>query len=277
MQQLIYFLQKYKYFLYFLLLQFIAIILIFNNHSYHRSKFVSSTNAISGSYYTKKTNLSNYFLLKEDNLKLIEENTKLKNELEAIRSQNDTVIETNIIDSVKYHQKYVYINGNIIKNEYRNPYNILTVKPGSKQGVTKEMGVINHKGIIGITDNVSNNYARVKSILNKDVTINARFKHSAHYGYLKWDGNNYNTIQLTDIPREATYKIGDTIITDGKSAIFPEGILIGTVYKLPKELTASNSIDVKLFNDMTNINHIYVIKNLHKFEIKKLEENTNEQ
>lgn len=276
MQQLIFFLQKYKYFLYFLLLQLIALILIFNNHSFHRSKFVSSTSAISGAYYNKRATLSDYLNLKKINKQLLDENLTLKNALESIRFKSDTTTEKSIIDTIKYNQQYVYINGKIIKNEYHKPYNILTIKPGRKQGVDNEMGVINNKGIIGITDNVSKNYARIKSILNKDFKVNAKFKHNNYFGSLTWNGNNYNIVQLTDIPRQAIYKTGDTIITGGKSAIFPEGILIGTVHKIPTELTASNTIDVKLFNDMSNINHIYIIKNFHKSEIKQLESN-NEQ
>ena len=55
--------------------------------------------------------------------------------------------------------------------------------------------------------------------------------------------------------------------------IFPEGIPIGTIIKIPEELSAVNSIDIKLFNDMSNLGYIYVVTNLHKEEIKNLENN----
>ena len=133
------------------------------------------------------------------------------------------------------------------------------------------MAIINSKGIIGFTDNTSNNYARVQSILNKNSTINARLKHSNYFGTLGWDGNHYNTVQLSDIPRQAPLKIGDTIETGGKSTIFPEGILIGTISKINKGNSADNKVDVTLFNDMSNLGYIYIIKNLNKEEIKLLE------
>ena len=71
-------------------------------------------------------------------------------------------------------------------------------------------------------------------------------------------------------------KIGDTIETGGKSTIFPEGILIGTVFKIDSNKSIDKVIDVKLFNDMSNIGAVYVIKNLHKKEIKSLENPINE-
>jgi rod shape-determining protein MreC len=137
------------------------------------------------------------------------------------------------------------------------------------------MAVVNAKGIIGFTDNLSPNYGRIQSILNKNTKINARLK-NGYFGTLQWNGLDYNTVQLIDIPRQAPVKIGDTIETGGKSAIFPEGILIGTVIEINKDNAVDNVINVKLFNDMAVIGPVYVIKNLQKVEIKRLETSGNE-
>ncbi len=133
------------------------------------------------------------------------------------------------------------------------------------------MAVINNKGVIGIVDDVSENYARVQSILNRNSKINARFKGNFYYGTLTWDGENYNIVQLTDIPRQAIFKQGDTIITGGKSTIFPEGIPIGTVINVPKKLSSSNTLNIKLFNDMSNLGYVYVVKSYDKIEVESLE------
>ncbi len=275
MQQLFYFFQKNKYFLFFLFLEVIAVALIINNHSFHRSKFISSTNYITGSIYEQTSGLSEYLNLKEKNLNLSKENTLLKNKLDKLYSIIDNVNVTVIIDSLNYNQNYKYINGKIISNNYSSSDNFITINRGIKNGVSNEMAVINNKGVIGITDNTGNKYARVQSILNANSKINASFKNSNHFGTLIWNGEKYNIVQLTDIPRQATFKIGDTIITGGRSTIFPKGIPIGTVSKMPKKLSATNTIDVKLFNDMSNLGHIYIITNLNKNEIKSLE-NKNE-
>ncbi|MFT6192818.1 MAG: rod shape-determining protein MreC, partial [Polaribacter sp.] len=60
MQQLIFFFQKFKYLIFFLFLQFIALALTFNNLTFHKSKFVNSANAITGSMYAVTSNLSEY-------------------------------------------------------------------------------------------------------------------------------------------------------------------------------------------------------------------------
>lgn len=276
MQQLIYFLQKYKFFLFFLVLEFIAIVLTINNNSFHKSKFLTSANAITGGILKKTSKVSNYFSLQSENETLLLENARLRNFLETQGFSTDSISETTISDSLSYKQKYKYIEGKVYKNQYHKAYNFITLNRGKNHGVNKEMAVINGKGILGITDHVTNNYTRVQSILNRDSKINARFKNSYHFGTLTWNGEDYNTVQLTDIPRQATYKLGDTIITGGRSTIFPENIPIGTVVKIPEKISASNTLDVKLFNDMSNIGHAYIIINMHKQELKEIENTTNE-
>ncbi|REH46534.1 rod shape-determining protein MreC [Tenacibaculum gallaicum] len=273
MQQLIYFFQKYKYFLFFLFLEIIAVALIINNHSFHKSKFISSTNFITGGLYQKSSNISEYLNLKERNAVLVEENLALKNKLEKITTYLDSISSNQTIDTLKLNQNYNYISGNIIKNSFHKADNFITINRGQNYNISKEMGVVNSKGIIGITDNVSNKFARVQSILNSKSSINAKFKNNNHYGTLIWDGKDYNIVQLTDIPRQALFKEGDTIVTGGRSTIFPNGIPIGTVIKVPEELSAVNSINIKLFNDMSNLGHVYIITNLNKEEIKTVENN----
>jgi rod shape-determining protein MreC len=274
MQQLIYFFRKFKYFLFFLVLQFFAITITFNNLNFHKSKYVNSANKITGGMYNQLSNVSNYFSLKSTSDYLIQENIRLINLLQQKRVTSFSS-DSMLVDTLKYHQKYTFLNAKIINNNYSNAFNFLTIDKGEDAGLAKEMAVVNSKGVIGITDNTSLNYARVQSILNKNSKLNARFK-NGYFGTLKWNGLDYNIVQLTDIPRQAPVKIGDTIETGGKSTIFPEGVLIGTVFKIDSKNNIDKVIDVKLFNDMSNIGSVYVIKNLHKKEIKSLENPINE-
>ncbi|TCP23695.1 rod shape-determining protein MreC [Tenacibaculum skagerrakense] len=280
MQQLIYFIQRYRYVLYFLLLQLLSLLLIINNHSYHKSKFISSANSISGGVFEKRKSITDYLNLKTENKLLIQENLLLKNKITFLQSKIDTAKTYTQIDSIEYQQQYKYIDGIITKNEYHKAYNYLTINRGKKNGITSEMAVINHLGVIGVTDAVSNSYARVRSILNRSNELSVRLKNkdingNYYYGSLSWDTKDYQIVQLNDIPRQATISIGDTIVTSGRSAIFPEGILVGSV-KSTELRQKSNTIEVQLFNDMTSLRNIYVINNFHKQEIKELEQLTNE-
>lgn len=275
MQQLIYYFQKYRYFLFFVLLEFIALFLIINNNTFHKSKFISSANGVTGGLYENFSKLSDYFNLRTQNEELASENEELKNLLEKHNSTQGSAIRAFVIDTLKYNQKYSYSKAKIIKNYYNTPNNYLTINKGTLQGVEKEMAVINSKGIIGITEYSNSNYSRVQSILNSNSKINARLKNSAHFGSLEWDGKDFNRVQLHDVPRQATLKIGDTIITGGRSTIFPEGILIGSIKNIDTK-NNKNLIHIQLFNDMSNLKHVYIVTYLDKKEINSLNNPTNE-
>ncbi|QMU62897.1 MAG: rod shape-determining protein MreC [Flavobacteriaceae bacterium] len=275
MQQIIYFIRKYKYFLFFLLLESVALFFILNNHRFHKSKFISSANFISGNLYEKTTQFSGYFNLKKANKILIEENTLLKNKLEKLKNVLDTSLVIKVNNSL-YHQKYTYTAAKIINNKFNSDFNFLTLNKGKKDGVTTEMAVVNNKGIIGITDQTSYRYARAQSILNKTIGINARLKNSPYFGSLTWNGKDIRIVQLNDIPRQAVFKVGDTIITGGMSSIFPKGILIGTIQKITPGNSIKNTIDVALFNDLRHIENVYIISNFDKREIRTIEDTANE-
>ncbi|CAI8397736.1 MAG: Uncharacterised protein [Flavobacterium sp. SCGC AAA160-P02] len=123
---------------------------------------------------------------------------------------------------------------------------------------------------------ISTNYSRVQSILNKNSKINAKLKNSNHFGSLEWNGLDYNIVQLLDIPRQAIIEMGDTIITGGRSSIFPEGLLIGKVINIEQRSSIKRLVNIELFNDMSNLKNIYVIKNFDKEEIRELENSINE-
>jgi len=275
MQQLIYFFRKYKYFLFFLLLEFIALFFTINNNNFHRSKFISSANEITGGLYEKTTQISNYFNLKSQNEELILENKNLKNLLEKYTSKEDSTVRVSVIDTINYQQKYTYTEAKIYSNNFNNPNNFILLNKGKNHGINIEMAVVNSKGIIGITEDVSANYVRVQSILNSNSKINAKLKNSSHFGTLIWNGKDYNIVQLEDIPKQAAIKVGDTIITGGMSTIFPAGILIGTIQKINTE-SSNNSLDIKLFNDMSNIDNVYIVTALDKEEIRTLNNTINE-
>jgi rod shape-determining protein MreC len=275
MQQIIYFFQKFKYLLFFLLLEAIALFFTFNNLNFHKSKYINSANRITGSLNTSLSNFFEYIELKSKNELLSEENTKLRNQLERNRLLSSK--DSTVIDNAKYNQKYTFTQAKIINNNYSKQFNFLTINKGKSAKIDSEMAVINSLGIIGITENTSENYTRVQSILNKNSKINARLKgNSTYFGTLKWNSNDYNTVQLHDIPRQAPLKIGDTVETGGKSTIFPEGIPIGSISKINQGNTANSELEVQLFNDMSNLRNVYIIKNLHKIEIQSLENISNE-
>ena len=105
------------------------------------------------------------------------------------------------------------------------------------------------------------------------IKINAALKKSGYFGTLTWKGDDSRVMHLSDIPKYVPLQVGDTVVTDGKSAIFPRGVMIGKVagYQVDSK-TGFWDISVELSEKMGTLNKIYVVKNLKKAEVDKIQD-----
>lgn len=257
-----------------MVLELIALILTIQYHSYNKSKFINSANNVAGGWYNSFSSFKSYLYLRSENKILANENRYFRNYIKQNQT-NYFAFKDSI--SVLNKQKYIYASAEIINNDFHKNNNYITINKGEKDSVVVDMAVISPLGIVGVITNTSKNYATAISVLNSNFRTNAKIKHRDYYGTITWDGNNKQIVQLEDVPRQAILKVGDTIVTGGRSAIFPKDTPIGTVNSVVyKENNGYQKIDVALFNDITQITQIYLIKNLDQLEIKALEKQTYE-
>jgi len=268
MQQIFNFLFKNSILLLFLLLLGISLTLTIQSHSYHRSRAVSSANAVTGYVYEQTNNVEEYLRLKQQNEALAAENAQLKKLLYNTQDTLNAPVRQLPAGVGNYH----VIQSKVIRNSYNVHENYLTINSGRKDGIQTDMGVVSSLGVVGVVENVSNGYATVISILNLKFRLPAKIKKNNHFGTLTWNGKNTGFAQLVDVPRLASVRKGDTIVTGAESRIFPENIPIGTIEKVYTDKKTNYwTLEVKLFNDMTSLGHVYVIENKDKKEIIELE------
>lgn len=266
MRNLIALLVRFSSVLTFILLEVLCFVLIVNYNPSKKDIWVNSSNLFSGTILEKKNQVTSFFDLEKRNLDLQEENSILRENLLKLNGYSaefepDTSFQYDLIPAL------------IINQEYRLRNNYLTLSKGSKQGLVKDMGVVNKDGIVGIIKGSSSKYSRAISLLNTDTRISAKIKGSSFFGNLYWSGKDPTIMTLESIPRYAELATGDTIVTSGFSTIFPPDLDIGVVegYELKKG-TSNLDIRVKLSADLTNISTVYVINNKDREEIKTLEE-----
>jgi len=268
MQRIILFFVRFRNFLLFVFLFAVSFALTVNSHSFHSSKVVSSANFLSGGIFGIKSSITDYFDLRAQNELLTKENTRLR----TVLSNSGIISVDGTLDSIVLDSNYQYYPARVINNSYSKTKNNLTLNSGSSDSIKVDMGVISSQGVVGMVNSVSNNYASVQSVLNTNSQVVAKFKKSNQFGTLKWDAKEANVVQLIEIPRIAEIAIGDTIVTDGKSTIFPPGIMIGTVKNFDRiEGDDYYHIDIQLFTDMTSIKHVYLVSHRDAVEIKELE------
>lgn len=258
---------RYRNFLLFFFLFGFSLVFSSIQSSYHQSQLAKGSLFFSGLIHEPFSVLSSYLKLSDVNKNLVLENNKLKNLVLEKFKQSELLEEEVVTEPSRYWS----VPAKVIRNSFTKKRNIIIIDKGSRDGIIHEMGVIGTSGIIGIVNQVSFRYSSVLSILNQDVKINAKFKKSNVFGSLSWTNGMPNEMRLDDISIINPVKIGDTIVTGGMSTYFPEGIAIGTVSKVELPETAGYyQIMVTLFNNMTDLDDVYLVGNKDKDELLQL-------
>ncbi len=269
MRNLLNFLARYNQLIIFLILEGIAIFLLSTRNNYHNSMVIRGIRGITSGIEEKISNTRSYFHLREINQSLAQENVLLKNKIEHLITSENSPFST-VSDTV-YHQQYVYTAAIVIENSVNSQKNFFALNKGKKQGLATDMAVTCGEGIAGVIVGCSENYSIAMSILNLDFRLSARIKSNGYYGSLSWDGRDYRHAVLSEIPQHVTFGVGDTVETTGYSAIFPEGMIIGTVSDLEKTGGDFYRIKVALVTDFKKLHFVNVIGNLKRNEKLELE------
>ena len=267
MQRIINFILNNKNTLLYLFLFIISIFLTIQNNNYHQARYFNSANWLTGNIYEVNASIRGYFNLREERDKLLEENKRLHSRLFNSVPRDTVEMDTSRLT-------FEIISARVVKNSYAEPDNYITVDRGESDSILQDMGVITSRGILGIVEKSSSGFASVQSILNSKSNINAKIQHTDYFGSLIWNQQDYKRVQLEDIPRQdpAPMKAGDTIVTGAMSSIFPENIPIGTIEDFElNQAGSSYTINVRLFNDMTSLRNVYIIRNRKRPEVLNLE------
>ncbi len=260
MRNLLQFLAKHNRLIVFILLEGVAFYLIFTSNNYHNTQLVKGIRSSTLAWESIINDLTNYFRIKKLNDQLHTENTELRNTLAKITAKSKDTLST-IIFSTTEEPQYEFIAAEVVNNSVNRQKNFFTVNAGTRKGVNVNMGVISPDGVAGIIISTGKNYSVAISLINLDFRLSAKIKSNDYFGSLSWDGSNYRYAILNDIPQHVFLNKGDTIITTGYSAIFPAGIMVGTISDFEKSGSEFYRIKVKLATDFKKLSNIYLIKN----------------
>ncbi len=269
MRNLLRFIIRYHFFFLFLLLETISIILIVQHNNYQKAQFINFTETLQGSFYEAFGGIREYLSLRQTNRELYMENTLLRNRIDRLL-RNQELTRATGYDSIP-HRQFSYIPAKVINNSVNKQFNFITLNKGSHHGIEPEMAVVAPNGVVGMVYATSGNYATVIPMINRNFRLSAKILKNGYFGSLSWAGSGYREAILEEIPFHVEIQQGDTIVTSGYSAIFPEGILIGTIDEFEARQGNFYTITVDIAVDYKNLLYVTVIRNLLREEQRKLE------
>lgn len=270
MRNLLFFLYKYYTFLLFFSLELFSLIILYQYNTYQRASFLNTTGAVASSFYEKINNTTSYFSLRRINDSLLNENARLRTMQLNAYYQNGFTLST--LNDTNYKQQYSYISANVVNNSVIRRNNYITIDKGRIHGIEPNMGVISSNGVVGIVTGVSEHFSTIRSALNKETKISAMLKKNGAFGSLAWNGDNPKYTNLVDVNKHVQVKVGDEVVTNDFSTIFPVGIPIGTIAE--QSLDAGDNfhtLKVELYTDFSTLRNVYVIRNKFKDEQLELE------
>ncbi|HRO46874.1 rod shape-determining protein MreC [Agriterribacter sp.] len=281
MRNVFLFVRRYFNFLFFIIMQAVALYMLFHYNRFHEAAFMSVAGEVTGKISKQYNTVEYYFQLKKTNALLVEENQTLRNLLKNDFLPADTttefVVDSIKVDSLERYRRYLYFPAKVINNSVTSQTNYLTISRGFNQGLSKDMAVVSPSGIIGTIVNVSANMATVMSLLHRQSRVSASLLKTGETGSVEWDGKDPQLLTFRNIPKSAVAKKGDTVITSRYSS-FPPGQMIGIIEGVESQ-DGSNFyvLKIKPSTNFFNIQFVYAVKNLQKEEQDALEKATHKQ
>jgi len=296
------FLFRFRGALVFGLLEIVCLYLFVTNSSYHRAAFFNSANAYAGEVLARRTQVTDYFHLAEINQQLAVENAGLRQQLflpDSSRREADSVAvppaRTDSLRRVRYLRpaarpdtlllgqqriaardpSYPLIPARVINNMLHSVDNYLTLNVGSTNGVHSGQGVVAAGGVVGRVKVVTEHYATVTSLLHSKTSVASKIKRDGTFGTIRWLGDDPTHALLDNVLRETKLVKGDTVVTSGYNAVFPEGIFIGTIDSFVKEPDKNFwTVRVRLGINFSNLTYVYVVTSRPKAERDTVEART---
>lgn len=252
----------------------LILIVIFSNREANTSFFESIANKLvmpvqNGLTYIKNkiSGNSTFFVdisnLKNENKELKDKNSQLEQslrELENIRTENETLKE--YLGLTEKYGEYRTVPGYIINKDISNYSKTIVINVGKKDGIEKNMTVIADEGLVGHVISVTDNTAKVRTIVDTSSSMSCLMSTNKESIVCKGTLENNSELKAMYIPTDANLVQGDSIETSGLGGIYPKGIHVGTIKKIinTKNITDRYAL-VETAVDFTKLNTVLVIKN----------------
>ena len=202
-------------------------------------------------------------VLQSENKELKKENVALRNAnvaMAAIYAENKQLRE--LLNYKEQHRTQTTRAAKVIARNFGDLRDSMYINIGKDAGLKREMAVLNGSGLIGVIDEVYDDYAKVLLITSARCKVGARVLRvdSRAIGVVNGRSGIRDTLIMEHIFREANVKKGDVVVTSGYSGSHPENILIGTVADVRlSNVGLLQEADVVPAADVADVEHVLVI------------------
>lgn len=247
-------------FLYFLL-AVVSISLIFSNKTQQVENMKLKVALIVAAIESEIAQVGDYFSLREENEKLLQENTRLALQLQMIKEIDLENQRLRKMLKFKNQSSFELLPAKVIGFKEHGLVRGLLLNIGKRDSVRKNMPVLVSDGLVGKIYQVGSASSLVQVINDRNFAASVVVQRSRVRAIIS-DAKGTDA-RLSNVPNRSDVKPGDIVVTSGLGGIFPGGIVVGKIKEVqedPKSLFAKIKIEYAV--ELRNLEEVFVIKQL---------------
>ncbi len=201
--------------------------------------------------------------LKQENEELSKKNSELEQslrELESIKSENETLKE--YLGLTEKYGEYSTVPAYIINKDISNYSKTIVINVGSDDGIKENMTVIADQGLVGHVISVTNDTAKVRTIIDTSSSVSCLLSTTDESIVCKGTLEEESALRAIYIPDDDGIIQGDSVETSGLGGIYPKGIHVGSIKKVVNTQNATDRYAiVETAVDFNKLDTVLVITN----------------
>lgn len=171
---------------------------------------------------------------------------------QALRAENDQLRQNTIdvteivaenarlrtmLDYKKTAPQFDFVTASVIARDAGTWTSTIVINRGADSGITKDMAVVTHQGLVGSVVQAYSTTAKVQLILDPRSAVGALVQRPDSRVVAIVEGNAAKVAELrmVNLARDADIIKGDKIITSGFGGIYPKGLLVGEAVDVVNE------------------------------------------
>ncbi len=205
---------------------------------------------------------------------LEQENSELKDQIAELTmsvtalKQKESELENvqSLLKMKDEYSDYDMVAAHVVaKDSSSRWFSVFTIDVGTNDGITKDMNVIASGGLVGIVIDAGPNFATVRSIIDDDSSVSAKFESSG--GLCTVNGSlkliEDDLIEFTGVSDDITITNNEAVVTSQISSKYLPGLLIGYVRDFaPDTNDLTQSGHLQPIVDFSNLEEVLVITTL---------------
>lgn len=184
-----------------------------------------------------------------DSTQVVEENVRLKNELEGMKLDLADIDELRAENErlrgllgMAGKLEYSCVGASVIAMTPGSWFSEFTIDKGSGDGLAVGMPVMTASGLVGKITETAPSSSVVRSIVDSRSALAGIIERTRDSGIVKgilMAGDDANLLRMTYLSSETELIIGDRVLTGGLEGDYPKGLLVGTVTEVSRQTSSS--------------------------------------